>query len=234
MPQQRSKAFQMSVGEKRERETGAGKRVLLNYWRSSCSWRVRMALHAKGLEYEYKPVNLLKGEDCAPDYWQMNPSGVPTLLDDGNTVTQSLAILEYLEERYPQNPLLPRAFADRATVRSIALLIASGIQPLQNLGVAQKIAKNYGDEHKMPWLKEVISEGMAGLEAVLSKHAGKCCFGDEFTIADATLIPQAYAARRFGVDLSVYPTVSRVLAHIEALDVAKATHPDNMPDAVKQ
>lgn len=205
---------------------------LLNYWRSSCSWRVRMVLEHKQLSYKYTPVNLLKGEDETPAYWNMNPSGVPTLKDGDTTVVQSLAIMEYLEEKYPDQPVLPRGFHARSEVRAIALFIASGIQPLQNLAIAKKIEGKFGADAKMPWLVDVITEGLTGLEAMLKRTAGKCCFGDEFSMADCCIVPQAYAARRFGVSLDQFPTITRVLAHVEALDVVKNTHPDKMPDAV--
>jgi maleylacetoacetate isomerase len=216
-------------GSKRPRE----QRVLMNYWRSSCSWRVRMVLALKELDYEYKPINLLKGEDCAPEYWNTNPGGVPTLVDGGLTLTQSLAIIEYLEERYPQHPVLPRAFDERANVRAVANYIASAIQPLQNLGVQQKIGEKFGAEAKAAWAKDVIEEGFAGLEELLKRHAGTHSVGNTFTLADACLVPQLYAARRFNADLSKFPTIQRVGAFVEQLPVVLATHPDKMPDAVK-
>ena len=217
------------MSEKRERPV----RTLLNYWRSSCSWRVRMVLFHKELEYEYKAVNLLKAEDCEPTYWSMNPAGVPTLLDDDHVVTQSLAIIEYLEERYPEKPVLPRSFEARADVRAVALLIATGVQPLQNLGIQQKIGAKFGNDAKPAWAKEVIEEGFAGLEAVLKRTAGTFCVGNQFSMADACLVPQLYAARRFGADLSAFPTVVRVGAFLDTLPVTLETHPDKMPDAQK-
>lgn len=219
------------MSEKRARST----RQLLNYWRSSSSWRVRLALSFKGLEYEYKPINLLKGEEGTPEYFAMNPAGVPTFIDDnGDIVTQSMAIMEYLEEKYPERPLLPRGFHERSQVRSIALQIVSGVQPLQNLAVLNKVAASFGGEAaKTRWAKEVIEEGMHGVDVTLQRTAGTHCFGDSFTMADCCLIPQAYACRRFGVDLSQFPAVHRVLATLEASDLCRATHPDAMPDAVK-
>ena len=121
----------------------------------------------------------------------------------------------------------------KTVMTELANFIASGIQPLQNLAIGQKVGSKFGEEAKKQWLIEVIEEGMTGLEHMLVKYAGTHCFGDSFTLADACLIPQAYAARRFGVDLAKYPTISKVLAHIEQLDISKATHPDQMPDAVK-
>merc|ERR1712146_575031 len=130
--------------------------------------------------------------------------------------------MEYLDERYPSNPILPRSFEERADVRAIAHLIASGIQPLQNLGVQQKVGGQFGDEAKKKWAKDVIEEGFAGLEAVLQRTAGKCCFGDTFTMADACLVPQAYAADRFGANLAQFPTVHKVVEHLRSLEVVKA------------
>jgi maleylacetoacetate isomerase len=165
----------------------------------------------------------------------MNPSGVPTFFDSEKPetfLTQSLAIMEYLEERYPgELPLLPRDFHARAIVRSICQFIASGIQPLQNLGTIQKVGGKFGEDAKKAWLAEVIGEGMAGLEILLKRHAGTHCFGDSFTMADACLIPQAYACRRFEVDLAKFPTISRVLSVIEKSELCLRTHPDVVPDA---
>ena len=212
------------------------KLVLMNYWRSSCSWRVRMVLAHKKLDYKYVAINLLKAEDTADEYFKMNPSGVPTLLDlerPDAPITQSLAAIEYLEERYPEHPVLPRDFHARAAVRGIANYIAAGIQPLQNLYISQTVAAKFGEPAKAAWLVEVITEGMLGLEHLLARSAGTHCVGDAFTMADACLVPQAYACRRFGVDLAQFPTVHRVLQTIEALDVTKVSHPDMMPDAVK-
>lgn len=217
------------------------RRVLYSYWQSSCSWRVRIGLHWKGLPYEYRPVNLAKGEDSEPHYWKLNPAGVPTLVDEADNegtkivATQSLAILEYLEERYPEAPsLLPprNVTGARVAVRGLAHFIASGIQPLQNLGTVAKVGRDFGDERRKQWTHDVIHDGAAALEAQLAQHAGMCSFGDSFTMADAVLVPQAYAARIRGVDLSVFPTIARVLKHVEPHESVVATHPDRMPDAV--
>jgi maleylacetoacetate isomerase len=208
------------------------KLVLENYWRSSCSWRVRILLAHKSLDFKYVAVNLLKGEDCDAAYWAKNPSGVPTLIDGDVTLGQSLAIMEYLEEKYPAQPMLPKALGDRAVVRSIALFIASGIQPLQNLGTQQKVGKRFGNDQKAGWTADVITEGMTGLEELLKQHAGLCCFGDALTMADAALVPQCFAAKRFGCDFTQFPTILRVYSHLETLDAVKLSHPDKMPDAV--
>jgi maleylacetoacetate isomerase len=214
---------------KRERE----ERVLFSYWRSSCSYRVRIVLNFKGLEYVYKPVHLLKGEDLSPEYFNMNPAGVPTLLDGGNTFTQSLAIIEYLEERYPEKSILPRAFEQRAHARAIANEIAC-LQPLVNLGTQQKIGKLAGDEAKAKWAKDAIDEGLEAIEILIAQTAGKFCVGDQFTIADACLVPQLYTTKRFSsFDPAKFPTIAKVLQNLEELPFVSAAHPDRMPDAVK-
>lgn len=209
-------------------------RTLFNYWRSSSSWRVRIALAFKGLEYEYRAVNLLKGEDLTPEYTKINPSGVPTLVDEDSKapLTESIAIMEYLEERYPAHPLLPSDLHARAAVRAIAMHIAC-MQPLQNLGTQQLVAQQFGEAAKGPWTKAVLLQGMEGLETLLARSAGTFCVGDRFSFADCCLAPQAYACRRFGVDVAQFPTVSKVLQAVEAHEAVVASHPDRMPDAPK-
>ena len=232
-----------------------GERVLKNYWISTCSWRVRMVLAYKGLDYKYEAINLHKSEDDDPEYVKMNPSGVPTLIEpDGRVFTQSMAIMEYLEEKYPENSIMPKEAGDRALCRALALEIISGLQPLQNMGVAHlfKLCKPYwpaekkniqigakqvgpmGEVTNIKYLRDIITEKLWGFENLLSRTAGTHCFGDSFTIADAALMPQANACRSsFGLDLSIFPTISRVLANIEKLDCVQKTHPDVCPDAVK-
>lgn len=221
---------------KRSREEGDPHLTLYGYWRSGSSWRVRMALELKGLAYEYRSINLLKGEDCTPEYRAINPAGyVPTLIDGKHTFCESIAILEYLEEKYPGPvSLLPRKFEDRATVRRLALHIASGIQPLQNLGVLERVEAVGGKQARAQWGKDVVSEGLAALEEMLKKTAGKFCFGDDVTMADLCLIPQVYAAGRFGVAMEPYPTIVAIHSRLGELEVLKPAHPDEMPDAVKQ
>ena len=217
-----------------KRERDEKKRVLLNYWRSSCSWRVRIALAFKDLDYEYKAVNLLKGEDCDPEYAKLNPAGVPTLVDeDGTTITQSWAILEYLEERYPAKPLLPRAFDERAHARSIALLIVSGVQPLHNLAMLQRVEKLTDKATKEQYAKDVLNDSLWGVEELLKKHSGKFCVGDTFTLADVCIPPCVYGAVRFGADMSRFPTLMKINETLSKLDFVDRCKPENMPDAVK-
>jgi maleylacetoacetate isomerase len=221
---------------RRTRGEGDPVLTLYGYWRSGCTWRVRMALELKGLAYEYRPINLLKGEDCTAEYKAINPAGlVPTLIDGKHTLSESLAILEYLEEKYPGPvSLLPRRFEDRAEVRRLALHIVSGIQPLQNLAMLEKIEAIGGTQARGQWGKTVVAEGFAALEAMLKQTAGKFSFGDEITLADLCLIPQVYSAGRFGVSMEAFPIINAIHGRLAELDVLKPAHPDEMPDAVKQ
>jgi len=209
---------------------------LYNYWRSSSSWRVRIALAHKGLPYEYVAVNLRSGEQHEPTYVQLNPTHTVPLLqvEDGGQVRlihQSVAIIEYLEERYPDRPrLLPDSPAERAFVRELVELVNSGIQPYQNLQVLQKVKRDYqGDE--TAWARHFITQGLRGVEARVRSH-GTFCAGSDVTLADVFLIPQLYGARRFGVDLAEFPGLTRVEAACEALAAFQQAHADRQPDAV--
>ncbi|XP_042876336.1 probable maleylacetoacetate isomerase 2 isoform X2 [Penaeus japonicus] len=200
--------------------------ILYSYFRSSCSWRVRIALAHKGVDYEYRAINLLKQEQVSDEYKMLNPIGqVPALIVSGNTLTQSISILEYLEEAFPKKPLLPKDLFKRAKVREICEIIGSGIQPLQNLSVLQKIG-----ETKMEWGHFYIQKGFVALEQVLADSAGKYCVGDEVTIADCCLVPQVYNANRFKVDMAAFPVISRVHDALVSLDAFKAAHPSQQPD----
>lgn len=222
---------------KRTREEGEPHMTLYGYWRSSCSWRVRLALELKQIAYEYKAVNLLKNEEESQEYLAINPAGLlPTLIDGKVRLSESLAILEYLEEKFPGRggaSLLPRSFEDRAAVRSLCLHIASGVQPLQNLGVLQKVEKLGGAAARAQWGKDVITDGMEKLEKMLLATSGKYCVGDEITMADLFLVPQVYNAGRFGVSMEAMPTISRIMKELEPLEAFRNAHPDAMPDAVK-
>jgi len=231
----------------------SGERVLENYWISTCSWRVRMVLNHKGLDYKYVCVHLHRSEDDAPEYINKNPSGVPTLTEaDGTQLTQSMAIMEYLEEKYPEQSVMPKDPVLRAKVRGIAEEICSGIQPLQNMCVGNlfKICKPWwpaekknimigakqmgpvGEVTNIRYLRDVIIEKMQGVDNLMSRAAGTHSVGDSFTIADAALIPQCYAAQySFGIDLSQFPTIYRVMQTLKKLPCALATEPDVCPDA---
>eukprot|EP00667_Euglena_gracilis_P014579 EG_transcript_15105 len=183
--------------------------VLYSYWRSSSAWRVRIALAWKAIPYETRAVNLLWGEQGSEAYLRLNPSGrVPALHIDGVCLTQSLAIIEYLEETRPQRPLLPRDAAQRAVVRALALEIVADIQPLQNTAVLRH--RSAVPAEQAQWAAHWIDQGLRRLEATLATTAGRYCVGDVVTLADVMLVPQLYNAHRFGVDVAPYPTVRRV------------------------
>ena len=202
--------------------------ILFSYWRSSSSWRIRLALQYKDIAYEYKAVNLLASEQLAEAYSKVNPQGlIPALAIDGVTLAESMAILEYLEETRPEKPLLPKDFKARALVRRISQMIVADIQPVQNL----KVLKYLGADRKMDWGKHFITQGFDAIEEVLKSSAGKYCVGDTLSFADCCLVPQVYNARRFQVDLEAYPIIMRIHDSIEELDFAKAAHPDQQPDA---
>ncbi|ATB28549.1 maleylacetoacetate isomerase [Melittangium boletus] len=211
---------------------------LHNYWRSSCSWRVRIALNLKGLAFEYVPVHLVKdgGAQHTDAYRALNPMRtVPTLefTHEGRVhfLSQSLAILEYLEERYPSPALLPADPLLRAHVRMLSEVMNSGIQPLHNLSVAQRVKAELKGDDKA-WNAYWIERGLTALQALAEQTAGRYCVGDEVSFADVCLIPQLYAARRFGVDLSPYGLLTRVEAACAGLPAFLAAHADRQPDAV--
>ncbi len=212
--------------------------ILHNYWRSSASYRVRIALGLKGVAWTYAPVNIIRpggGAQHDASYLAHNPQAqVPTLelTLDGATryVTQSLPIIELLDELHPQPPLLPATPYLRARARAIAELVNSGIQPLQNLSTTNAVGKLGGDERA--WVQGFLTRGLAALEALVADVAGTCCVGDAPTIADCVLVPQLYSARRFKVALDAMPRLTAIEAHLEATYPAfAAAHPDRQPDA---
>jgi len=210
----------------------SNKVVLYSYWRSSSSYRVRIALAFKGISYEYKGINLLKNEQQSKEFTSINPTqGLPVLvLPDGTVFTQSLAIMEYLEEAHPNPPMLPKDHALRAKVRALTEIVAADIQPIQNLRVLGHPL--IGAENKITWAKTWINKGFEAIEKHLQTTAGKYCFGDTVTMADMCLLPQVFNANRFGVDMTKFPTISRINDALLQLDSFKKAHPDAMPDAV--
>ena len=211
---------------------------LYTFFRSSASYRVRIALNLKGLTYEQIPIHLRRagGEQFAASYKAINPQAlVPALDNGGQILTQSLAIIEYLEERYPKPPLLPVDPADRARVRSMALIIACEIHPIQNLRVLVHLKNNLrqSEDDLNRWARHWIDLGLSALEqiAVSTPKRGKFCFGDTPTLADICLVPQLANARRFGCDLSVYPTLLRVETACNALPAFANAAPEKQPDA---
>jgi maleylpyruvate isomerase len=212
---------------------------LYGYWRSSCSWRVRLALEFKGLAYEYVPVHLVKdgGEQHSEAHRARNPMRtVPTLeLSEGGRVhhlSQSLAILEYLEERHPSPALLPAEPLARARVRMLAEMVNSGIQPLQNLSVLQRLEHELKADEKA-WSVYWLERGLTALQAAVEPTAGTYCVGDAVSFADLCLVPQLYNARRFGVDLEPHGVLTRIEAACALLPAFQAAHPDRQPDAVR-
>jgi len=219
------------------------KLVLHNYWRSSASYRVRIALGLKQLPYEYVAINIVRGgendagEQKTPAYRAKNPMAqVPTLEiveDDGTVVylQQSLPILEYLEERWPTPPLLPeKDLYLRARTRALAEMINSGIQPLQNLSTTRKVLAFGGDDKV--WVQGFIADGLAAFERQVQETAGRFCVADLPTIADCCLIPQLYSATRFGVPIEQFPFLALIMRACQELPGFAAAHPDRQPDAV--
>ncbi|XP_033631029.1 maleylacetoacetate isomerase-like [Asterias rubens] len=205
----------------------AGKPILYSYYRSSCSWRVRIALALKGIEHEYSAVNLLKSEQLGETYLSVNPTGqVPALQIDSMVLTQSNAIIEYLDETRDAPSLLPKDPKKRFLVRELSQVISCGIQPVQNL----KVLRYIGDEKKGEWGHRAIKEGFEALEKLLEQTAGTYCVDDEITMADLCLVPQVYNANRFKVDMSKFPVISRINAALMELDSFKASHPSKQPD----
>jgi maleylacetoacetate isomerase/maleylpyruvate isomerase len=211
---------------------------LHTYFRSSAAYRVRIALALKGLDYEAVPVHLVRGggEHRQPAYLGLNPAGlVPALEDQGQVLTQSLAIIEYLEEIRPQPALLPAAPLDRARVRAIAQAIACDIHPVNNLRVLQYLTREFGasEEQKNAWYRHWIGVGMQAVEAMLAGDArsGDFCHGDTPGLADCCLVPQVFNARRFGCDLSALPKVLRIADNCAALEAFRRAAPEAQPDA---
>ncbi|XP_068948395.1 maleylacetoacetate isomerase isoform X1 [Petaurus breviceps papuanus] len=206
------------------------KPILYSYFRSSCSWRVRIALALKGIDYDIIPINLIKdgGQQFTREFQTLSPMNqVPVLKIDDVTLAQSLAIIEYLEETRPTPiRLLPQDPKKRASVRMISDIIASGIQPLQNLSVLKKM----GQETQLTWARAVINSGFGALEHVLQSTAGKYCVGDEISMADICLVPQVANAERFKVDFSPYPTISRINKTLLTMEAFQVSHPSRQPD----
>ncbi len=211
---------------------------LYSYFRSSASFRVRIALALKGIDYEYAAVHLVQegGQQFAAGFKAMNPAAlVPVLDDHGTILTQSLAIIEYLDETRPLPPLLPAAAAERARVRAIALAIACEIHPLNNLRVLGYLNKTLGiaEEQRNAWYRHWVETGLATLEAMLAgdPRTGVCCHGDIPTLADVCLVPQIFNAQRFKARLDHVPTVMRIHEHCLTLPAFAASVPAEQPDA---
>lgn len=210
---------------------GVTRVVLHGYWRSSSSYRVRIALAHKGIAYEQAPVNLLAGAQRSAEYVQIAPSGfVPALALDGRLITESLAICELLEELVPTPTLLPGDAYRRSLARAMALVVASRIQPFQNLSVLSA----HPAAARAALARAAIEPGLAVLESMCARaeHEGPFCTGAEPSLADVCLVPQLYSARRFAVDLTPYPRLLQAEAAALVLPAFVAAHPDRQPDAV--
>ncbi|MEL7450937.1 MAG: maleylacetoacetate isomerase [Pseudomonadota bacterium] len=212
--------------------------TLYTYWRSSAAYRVRIALNLKGLEWHPVAVNLARdgGEHRRPDYREINPEGlVPALRYGDHTVTQSLTIMEFLEEQHPQPALLPGDAVARSRVRALSMAVACDIHPLNNLRVMKYLKANCGqsDADVSRWYSHWIAEGFSGLEARLAGdgQSGRYCHGDTPTMADCCLVPQVYNAKRFKCDLDPYPTIRRINNACLELDAFRDAEPSAQPDA---
>ncbi|XP_057415564.1 glutathione S-transferase zeta class isoform X2 [Lotus japonicus] len=222
---------QSVVGEEQQ----DNKLKLYSYWRSSCSFRVRIALNLKGLKYEYKPVNLLKGEQSNPEFLKLNPVGcVPVLVDGPAVIFDSFAIIMYLEDKYPNHPLLPRDINQRAINFQATSIVFSAIQPLHNLGILNYVGEKGGPDAKIPWVQSVIRKGFTALEKLLKEHAGRYATGDEVFMADIFLAPQLHAAyNRFNIQMDEFPILARLHETYYEIPAFREALPENQPDAAR-
>lgn len=211
---------------------------LYTYFRSSAAYRVRIALNLKGLKADYRYVHLVKdgGQQHKPEYRALNPQGlVPALVDHGQVLTQSLAIIEYLEETHPQSPLLPKDALDRARVRALAQVVACDIHPLNNSRLLKYLERElHADEAaRNTWYRYWVAEGFTALEKLLAGNSrtGKFCHGDQPTLADICLVPQVFNAKRFEIDLAPFPTIRRIHDHCLTLKAFTDAAPEKQADA---
>ena len=209
--------------------------TLYSAWRATAPYRVRIGLALKGVDYDYVAVDLLAGEQLAPAYRAVNPQGLTPALDlgDGQILTQSLAILEWLEETRPTPAILPRSALDRATVRTMAGIIACDIHPLNNTRVGRKLTALGADQAAITgWIQGWITEGFDALEPMVAQHAGMFAFGDTPTLADCCLIPQVYSANRYQLDVGTWPAIHGVAERCVMHPAFAAAHPSRQPDAI--
>lgn len=209
---------------------------LYGYYRSSASYRIRIVLNFKGLEWQHAPVMLNRDEHLRPAFREINPAGLVPVLDSGTgLLAESPAIAEFLEEQYPEPGLLPADPVRRAQVREMQSLIGCEIHPLQNLRVLKHLRAEYGldDDSVTDWCRKWIGEGFGAFEALAARRSenGRYSVGDALTLADVWLVPQVYNANRFELDLAPYPTIVSIAEHCEALEPVAAAHPARQPDA---
>jgi maleylacetoacetate isomerase len=211
---------------------------LFTYFRSSAAYRVRIALNLKGLRADYRYVHLVQdgGQQHKQDYLSVNPQGlVPALVDNGHVLTQSLAIIEYLEEIHPQPPLLPKDALGRARVRALAQVVACDIHPVNNQRIIKYLEKELGADEaaRKRWIQRWVKDGFSALEKMLANDpaTGRCCHGDQPSLADICLVPQVFNARRFEVDMSAFPVLQRIDAHCLSLKPFADAAPEKQADA---
>jgi maleylacetoacetate isomerase len=211
---------------------------LFTYFRSSAAYRVRIALNLKGLQADYRYVHLVKdgGQQLKPEYLKLNPQGlVPALVDNGQVLTQSLAIIEYLDETHPEPPLLPKDAVGRARVRALAEIVACEIHPINNLRILKYLEKEFGVDEigRKKWYRHWVIEGFAALEKLLARNpaTGRYCHGDQPTLADLCLVPQVFNATRFEVDMKSFPNIQLINNHCLALRSFADAAPEKQSDA---
>ncbi|CAN5321593.1 maleylacetoacetate isomerase [soil metagenome] len=210
------------------------KLTLHSAWRSSAAYRVRIGLNLKGLAYDIAPVNLVSSQHLAPAYAALNPQRLlPALEVDGKILTQSLAILEWLDETTPRPPLSPADPFDRAVVRSMAQIIASDIHPVNNLRILRALTElGVAEPGREAWIGRWITDGFTALEQMIAEHGRGFCFGDMPSLADCCLVPQVYNAERFKTDLTPFPALRAVAARCARHPAFAAAHPNTQPDAI--
>jgi len=208
--------------------------VLHSAWRSSAAYRVRIGLNLKGLAYDIAPVNLVSSQHLEPAYAALNPQRLlPALEVGGRTLTQSLAILEWLDETAPEPPLLPADPFDRAVVRSMAQIVASDIHPVNNLRILRALTDlGIAEPGREAWIRRWITDGFTALEQMIVEHGQGYAFGDAPGLADCCLIPQVYNAERFKTDLTPFPAIRAVAARCAQHPAFAAAHPNQQPDAI--
>lgn len=209
--------------------------ILYSAWRATCPYRVRIGLHLKGLSFEYRAVDLVAGEQRGEAYRAVNPQALtPTLIVGDRVMTQSLAILEWLDETHPAPALLPRDPDERAVVRAMADIIACDIHPLNNTRIGRALeALEVPEDERLAWIQRWIVDGFTALEPMVARYGRGYAFADTPGMADCCLIPQVYSARRFKVDLDPFPAIAAVADRAAAHPAFAAAHPDRQPDAIK-
>ncbi|KAF9668837.1 hypothetical protein SADUNF_Sadunf14G0044900 [Salix dunnii] len=225
---------ELNIQNQRDTMNSSSKLVLYNFSHSSCSWRVRFALKLKGLDYEYKAVNLVKGEQFSREFEQLNPLHyVPVLVDGDVVVSDSLAILLYLEEKYPQRPLLPDDHRRKALNLQVANIVCCSIQPLHMVTLVKRIEEKVGPEEGILWALSTIEKGFYALEKLLKDFATKFATGEALYMADVFLAPEIdTVALRFNIDMSAFPILNRVYEAYKTVPEFRASSPEAQPDAV--